>query len=247
MKTNTLLKSVILSMTLGLALLPSQVFSAITVDSVTGIWQNVLNGDNLTGVGTNEIRWGSTDTSTNSGYRFDGVAPPAQAVTIDTAFNLGTFTHFNFPIPSGSSIDGATLKTTVDLNINGTAVSGLTFSYNFLHNETPNVAGSCPAGSVSICDDIVKVENNIAQSSVFDIGGIDYTLKVLGFDIGGGSDTFLTEEGKTNMAPLQGIITQAVAVPEPSTYLILASCLIACYFLRRAKRVRVTERNGSSE
>lgn len=220
--------------------LPSAAYSAITVNSVSGIWQNVIGGQNVTGVGTNQIRWGDTTPSDNSGYGFVGVAPPSQVVAIDTAFNLGTFTHYNFPIPSGSAISGATLKTSVNLNIDGIAVNGLTFSYNFLHDETPNVAGQCPAGSASVCDDIVKVENNIAQSSVFSINGVDYTLKVTGFDISGGGNTFLTQENQSNSANLQGVITRAVGVPEPATYALLATCLLGCYLVRRRQLAGAT-------
>lgn len=199
----------------------------ITVNSVTGTWSNVTGSpSSLIGVGTNQINWGNSTGSGQSGYRFDGNAPPLYSVGIDTPFSLGNFTHFNQPI-TGDSITGATLNTTVNLTIDGTALSNLNFSYNFLHNETPNVAGTCAAGSVSVCDDIVQATNNVLVSDVFNINGVDYTLSILGFSLNGNFFTdFMTKEGKTNIASLQGVITRAtVGVPDLSTYLTLATFL----------------------
>jgi hypothetical protein len=68
----------------------------------------------LNGVGTNQINWGIPAGGTQSGYRFDGVTPPPSGpFGAGTSFDLGTFTHFNQPIQSGTSITGATLNLTI--------------------------------------------------------------------------------------------------------------------------------------
>ncbi|MDP1836759.1 MAG: THxN family PEP-CTERM protein [Chlamydiales bacterium] len=217
-------------------------FAAITINSVSGNWMDVVGGNAVVYPVPNEVRWGETGESTNdkSGYRFDGDAPPLFNVLIDTPFTLGTFKHFNKPIPSGSAIQSAQLDTTINMNINGTAINGLNFAYDFLHTETPNMPGSCPAGSGSVCDDIVKALNNVAQSSTFLIGGDLYTIKVIGFEVNGQPFTdFLTLEDQTNSAKLKAIVTKYTPVPEPGTYLILGSALGMCFFLKRPKRVEV--------
>lgn len=76
--------------------------ASIDVTSVTGQWTSVTPTDTtgLTGLNSNEIRWGTPFGSgtEKSGYKFDGVAPPTQTVNQDQIFDLGDFTHFNFPI-----------------------------------------------------------------------------------------------------------------------------------------------------
>jgi hypothetical protein len=208
----------------------------ITIDSVTGTWGSIIGGQNVSGAGTNSIFWGSAGDE-RSGYNFQGNAPPIFPVDINTPFNLGTFTHFNEPIPVGSAITGARLTTKVDLTINGVQQQGLTFVYDFLHNETPNVAGQCPPGSVSVCDDIVALTNNTPLSDSFFVNGVNYTINVSGFMIGGSTFTqFLTQENKTNSAILQASIASiGVAVPEPSTYLIMGSTLLLAYWFSRTQ------------
>lgn len=208
----------------------------ISINSVTGAWSNISGGQNVTGIGTNQINWGAAS-GQNSGYLFVGSAPPIFSVSPNTAFDLGQFTHFNFPIPSGSGITGARLTTTVNLSINGSAIPAMTFAYDFLHNETPNVA-PCQAGSVSTCDDIVQITNNQEFSSIFNVGGQDYTIKITGFDVNGSLfDQFMTQENKTNEATLKAIVTVPdVAVPEPSTYLLMGSLLGVTLFCRRLRK-----------
>lgn len=221
----------------AVALVSSVSYAAIQVNSVSGTWENVLGGTGVVFPTPNEVRWGGQVPVTNdSGYRFDGNAPPLFMVTIDTPFTLGQMTNFNQPIPSGTAITGATLSTLVDLTIDGTPINGLNFKYDFLHNETPNTA-PCPIGSTSVCDDVEKALNNIAQSDTFQIDGVDYTIKVTGFQIGGDQATeWLTPEGHTNMANLQAVITKSTPVPEPETYLVLASTLVPALLLSRHRR-----------
>jgi opacity protein-like surface antigen len=87
----------------------------VTIDSVTGTWSNVTGTPVfLNGVGTKQINWGIPVDGGQSGYRFDGVAPPSSGpFGTGTSFDLGTFTHFNQPIQGGTSITGATLNLSI--------------------------------------------------------------------------------------------------------------------------------------
>jgi len=233
----------ILMAVLALVFVPASLPAVITIDSVTGTWNNVQgNPSLLNGVGTNEIRWGIPTEFDQSGYRFDGNAPPFFPVNVDVPFTLGQFTHFNEPI-FGDSITGTDLNAVVDLTIDGVQLQGLQFNYSFLHDETPNIPGSCAAGSVSVCDDIVEIVNNFPISDVFEIDGEEFTIEVLGFEMNGDFfEDFMTEEGETNIADLRAIITKAdVEIPEPSTYLMMGtflglSMLLLAYRKKTAKQ-----------
>lgn len=208
---------------------PSLSYGNVSLESVIGQWTSVTGTDRASGIGTNEIRWGRPTTGDQSGYRFDGFAPPAFSVDIGEVFSLGNFTHFNEPIRR-FSITGARLETTIDLNIDGTPINDLNFVYDFLHNETTNSA-PCLPGSVSVCDDLVQIVNNEPLSDSFRINGIDYTVRILGFEVNNQLfEEFLTEEDKTNVATLKAVITaREVPVPEPGTYLLLTLFLGGVY------------------
>lgn len=214
----------------------------ITIDKVGGYWDNVSGSPvNLTGEGSNQINWGKSTGSGQSGYRFDASSPTLYPVNIGTTFTLGNFTHINQPI-TGGSITGARLNTTLDLTIDGVALKNLHFAYDFLHTETPNIKGSCPAGSSSVCDDIVKSTDNVLMSDVFNINGVDYTVSILGFDVNGKPlSEFLTKEGKINVATLRAVITKAtVGVPDVNLYLSLGAFLLVVSFIayRRKQAIK---------
>src|SRR5690242_4623046 len=80
--------------------------TTVTVTSVAGTWSNVIGGTNvhITGVDPTTLSWGTGGTSS---YVFDGSAPPPQGpYAPGSSFTLGTFTHNNQPIDSGTSISG---------------------------------------------------------------------------------------------------------------------------------------------
>jgi hypothetical protein len=91
--------------------------SPIDLVSVTGTWENVEGGMNVN-FPANEVRWGTDIGDGQSGYRFDPAAPPEQTgIDPEQIFTLGTFTHFNFPIASGTSITGVDLLVSFVLRI----------------------------------------------------------------------------------------------------------------------------------
>ena len=169
----------------------------------SGTWTSVSGGRNVTGVGTNEVRWGWPAGSQKSGYRFDGET----GVTFDPGeeFSIGTFTHFNHPIYHGTGANGATLQVALHF-INPTTSPDPTFTYYFDHEETPNVPNGCPwwQESSTPCDDRVTFPNAIAEET-FWIDGVEYTLQITGFKksvSGPIVEHFITEEYKDNSAEL---------------------------------------------
>lgn len=210
----------------------SALHSQISVTDIDAEWTSVTGGVNVTGLGTSEIRWGITN-GQQSGYIFQP-APVVFPVTVDTPFSLGTFTHNNFPIRS-SGITGATLTTDFTFLIEGNVVQA-SMVYDFLHNETPNNGpGNC-------CNDIVTAVNNTVFSDTFVINGSEYQLFIEGFQVGNGDvlDFFSTVEGQSNSANLVAEVKLApeVPIPEPSTYLLLASMLALALFARRRSKQR---------
>lgn len=183
-----------------------------TLSSTSGIWTSVSGGTNITGLNTNEIRWGRPVGSQKSGLRFDGKGQ--QSFNANETFLIGDFTHFNWATWSGSA-SGATLKVT--LNFSNPAISpSPTFSYNFGIEETANkdrlrdckYYGTDNQISQTPCDDIITFPNGGYGEEVYQIGDMKYTLKIDGFKKsypdGATLNKFVTEEEKNNIAYLVG-------------------------------------------
>ena len=122
--------------------------------TTSGTWGGVtpLNVNNLNGVGTSTLSWGTPLTAGGqSSYDYTGVNSlfinlPTNIGDM-TTFTMGTFTHDNQVISgavANPTITGTTLTISFDL-LNGTLASG-TLTFDFLHNETVNF----PAGGVCV-------------------------------------------------------------------------------------------------
>jgi len=182
----------------------------VSIDSVAGTFTNpsaVIPP--VSGVGTNEIRWGVPDPSPGpqSGLRFDGAATPFFA-DFGVEFLVGTLTHYNNPIQQSNQAPGS-----VDLNIDmgltppGSAYS---FTYGLKIDETNNGQDPAP-GEVP---DVISI---IPGTEVQVQGG--YRLTLIGFKVGGVlSDEFSSPEGGTNTADLYGVVEQTI--PAPSAILL---------------------------
>lgn len=211
---------------LALAALPASA-ATITVESVVGAWSNAIGGTNVTyspPAGSDaqhaELRWGAP-MSGQSGYDFDGLAPPPIGINVGEEFAVGTFTHLNFPINSGTSITGATLDVTYTFTLDGGALQTGHSQFVFEHWETPNdpgtsgwpwpTANDCANGAangdgvnVNGCADRVTAVTNPDNLETFTIIGDDgvertYVLAVTGFDMGG---EFWTIENQSNESQL---------------------------------------------
>jgi len=194
----------------------------LTLTKVDGDWSNPAGPGistvqylTVSGIGygngtQDQIRWGNAEEK--SGLGFTGSAPPNLTVVNGNAFQIGQLAHFNNPIPAGSELTSADL--TVDMFFLGIAVPK-SFTFTLLINETPNSTGTSPAD-----DDIISFPSPSSYAAeTFDIGGMLYTLQLLGF----GSDPlaplsqFSSIEGYDNTTLLWGKI---VPVPVPGAVLL---------------------------
>lgn len=211
----------------------------VDIDTVTGVWTDVSGGDNVAMNG-NTLSWGTPlGSDGQSSYVFDGTAPtgPHDAGEI---FDIGMFTHNNYTIGNGTSIDGATLEVTTTGTIYDTASGSsktfeLTSIFDFDHNETTNnPRGNCNFGGNKPCPDLVTAFNDILGSETLTLDGMDYLLAITGFEDG---TTFLTKEGDANSTSLQAtFISKASVVPLPAGLPLLVSALGLVGFAARRRR-----------
>jgi hypothetical protein len=181
--------------------------STYELKTLSGIWTSVDGGKDISGVGTNQIKWGKPSTSGNqSGMKF--VGSEQQTFQEDEYFILGTFTHSNWPVYNAAN--GVTLR--ISLEFAEPIPISTTDEYYFEIDETPNSKGSCPPWQVSStpCDDMV-VFPNISSEQTFFIGNKDCVLEIVGIaNSAQDSDVlpyFITEESKNSTAYLVGTLS----------------------------------------
>lgn len=194
----------------------------VDVNTAVGIWTDPTPVAGIVGVGTNKISWG---TPAISSYEY-ATAAPIYGVNPGQIFQVGTFTHENYPIGQ-PLLESAVLEITLGMQIPGDGVPDGTniskvFSYLFNHNETPNAPPCNPAGDPP-CPDVVSILNPLA-SQTFMIDNLIYTLKI-GFLDGQGQlvNQLITNENQDNQAFIYGVFTTegVPQVPEPGTLLAL--------------------------
>jgi hypothetical protein len=226
MKTNRTFSATLLSAIFGLGC--HLTVEAIQVDLVDGDWINPVTATSVAivnsptpGLVPSTARWGTLPTGPQSGYDFLASATPFNALTNGTPFALGTFSHINLPIPSGSAIDSIDLYLQI----------GNLFSFNTLigidHNETPN---SPPPG-----DDIVTITNSTANLA-FTYLGTPYYFNLVGFSQDGGntfSTVYQTQENAVNTTTLYGKITESPVPDSGTTMVMLGLSLLGCGAIRR--------------
>lgn len=223
------MKTIIVAITILIAsaLAPiNQVHAQISLVGVEGIWIDSEGGSNVNGIGTNQINWGITN-GQQSGYIF---APTSLVYPVDVNFNenfdLATFTHNNFVIGRNTSIQGATLATNFTFLVDGEQVQ-VSRVYDFTHIETPNIGGG------NCCDDFVIAVNNTPFTESAVIGNYEYFFDIEGIRVDGELFSFFqTVENQENVGVLEAKVTR-VAIPEPSTYLLLSSMLVVALLARR--------------
>jgi hypothetical protein len=183
--------------------------ATINVDTVTATWGNVApgSGNSLSGVGTSQLRWGTPVEGQQSGYGFVGLSTKGNDVEKD--FQLGTFTHYNNPIRSGTSITETTLSFSVGLTIDGTTKT-VASAFKFKHNETSNLktGQTCANGALhgagvnaNGCADQVTFLSALDMLGEFQIGSAIYAMQIRGFLLDGKTVTeFWTKEKALNMS-----------------------------------------------
>ena len=210
---------------------------ALTLSSVEGAWSNAVGGTNINyfydvavaygNQKEDQVKWGDPASSAGqSGLGFTGIAPPASVFGIGSAFQIGQLRHFNNPIYTAvSAVDLA-----ISLTFSDPAGLNDSFDFTFTVNETPNNNG----GASPADDDFIFFPSSYANET-FTIGGVAYTLELLGF--GDSADDlvaqFQSPEGGTNSTLLWGRITTPPSVPEPATMLLLGFGLAGLLGFRR--------------
>lgn len=209
----------------GLAAAPAQ--AQVVLDKTTGTWSNPVGGTSIlfqTVAGENQIRWGESTGSGQSGLGFTGVDPnPDLVVPFETNFLLGTLRHFNNPISSGTAASSVsltleTLFTTPPLSID--------FVYSSTIDETPNSA-PCTYPSDTPCAD--KITISTVPNQTFTFQGKTLTLASFFLDENGNpTDSLISQEGGTTTAQVFGRLTKpgdgpGDAVPGPLPVLGIAA------------------------
>ncbi|WP_421262438.1 immunoglobulin-like domain-containing protein [Aeromonas jandaei] len=192
----------------------------VVVDSfqfsgVEASWINVVGGKNLeyfdgpdNDSANDQIRWGGSS-GNKSGYGFaDNDAALNGQIPLNEEIKLGTFTHYNYPISSGTSISAVTMKATFSVTDAMGRVTPVTVTINFNHNETPN-DGADPR-------DIITIGTATAS---FNFEGKVYSLEVLGFRDTGGNvvKTIYTNENASNSFDLIVKLVEGSGYQLPQT------------------------------
>ncbi|MFN8512858.1 MAG: choice-of-anchor K domain-containing protein [Chloroflexia bacterium] len=146
-----------------------------------------------------QVRWGTP--ASGSGRSGLGFAPNVGVTPeLGTPFQVGSLTHYNFPITGG------TFASSVELTINVVVSEGATVLFNapvhvqFTIDETPN-SGTCPYPSTTPCSDAIHLNGaGGGPSAQTVLGNTAYTLQILGFKESASSTAapltqFISDEG----------------------------------------------------
>ncbi len=182
-------------------------------NGVSAKWSNIAGGSNITIYDSrdadpdlDQVRWGTSAGYGQSGYGFiDNDSGLAGNIALNELVQLGTFTHYNYPIYD--SITGATLDVTFSVTDAYGRVTPVTITVNFAHNETPN--------NQSDPRDIITIES---QSVTFEFEGKMYTVEVLGFVDKNGNviNSIKTDENASNQFDLVAKIVEGSGYHLPS-------------------------------
>ncbi|GGI93529.1 hypothetical protein GCM10009332_33470 [Shewanella gelidii] len=189
---------------------------SFSVSGIEAVWNGYTGGQNVNtfdgpdnDTAHDQIRWGTTN-GNQSGYGFvDNDISLNGSIPINQEIILGTFTHYNFVIGSGSAITSASMMisfTVIDALGNITPVE---LNIDFDHNETPN-DGADPR-------DIITIGQTV---SVFSFENNLYSIQVIGFrDINTGEivTTIYTDENAATSYEIVVRIVEGTGFELPST------------------------------
>ncbi len=222
MKTTTVVKRSILGVVGATCLLGSTQLSAqaLTFDGssagqfgapLTPSSTSVYTLSNQNGGSNNQLNWGEAAGSSSDNFvKFNNAT---FSTPIDTAFKVGKLTYQNGGTFAETNFNG---DFPLSVGLNFTNPSGINQPFNYLFNilntlnDTGTVAGDA---------DRLRFSTAGLSSSSFNVGGVDYTLQLLGFSSDNGTtiiNEFLSPEEATATADLYGKITTTAKVPTPA-------------------------------
>lgn len=215
---------------------------AATITTIEGEWSAADPA--VSGIGTEQILWGTSSGYGQSGYLFEPSVTPL-SVLPESPFILGTFSHLNKPI-RGTLLQEAEL--TVSFFFEGLA-EAITSVFLFEHYETHNQMQICANRGSNYtginrngCADRVGAILNEARSDTVEIDGKNYFMDLSGFEYDGAVfDYFWTAEKKNNLANLVGVLRTAedeplTPVPLPASGILLIGAIAALGYTRIKQR-----------
>lgn len=222
------------------------------ISTTSGEWIQATdtNGDSpggVDGVDSDEISWGDTvEGGDPSSYLFEDLTN-GDDFAPGEGFDLGDFTHNNFPITGEDDgwLDTAQLKVDVtNLEASGEEdefTTDITSVFTFDHLETTNDQDPCPDGGengVGVnengCADRVTIIPRLADTDLFRVNDSTFRVDIAGFEDEDGDlvEEFWTQEDAENVATLRGVVTE---VPAPAPLPLLGLGLLALGFTLRRK------------
>lgn len=178
----------------------------------------------------NRLTWGNAVAGSFTNYvQYDGLG---FSTDVNTLFAVGDLTYRNGTTTSSFNGD---FPLEIELSFTNPFNSGENFNYTFNILNTTNTTGD------PVLDgDILTFTANGVTSDSFNFGGVDYTLKLLGFSSDGGN-TFVSEfnspeESVANAMLYAEITTVSADVPEPTT--IAALGLLGVYLAGSLRKNR---------
>ncbi|MEQ8265240.1 DUF5801 repeats-in-toxin domain-containing protein, partial [Pseudohaliea sp.] len=194
--------------------------STVEISNLAAAW-NSVNGGNVditdndsSDDGFIQLQWGTPASSGGgrSGYDFSLSDSP---VVLDSAFDLGAFTHNNFPINlNGGTLDNTDLAVSFDIVIDGQATT-VDIVVEIDHNETPN-SGSNPDDIITITSFSATIAGTGGTQQQITVGDRTYVLQIDGFRDGSGDpvNQVFTEEGEANTFSLQARLLSTDDLPS---------------------------------
>ena len=178
-----------------------------------------------TGVGTSNFTWGDSSGlgQGDNTLNFSGLG---FASNTETAFKIGSITYHNGATEAGTTPN--TVQLALKLDFTTPSLGNIVSDYAF--NLVSTVNTSDPDASADYVD-----LPTLFSSTTFNIGGINYTAKLIGFEnvVGDGflassASEFHVREGGTASADLFAIVTarSTHSVPEPASLALVGLSLL---------------------